>query len=293
MDSGGRTDTLSSKERFMRRPVGLIVCVLLFVIGASASHAGEPDPVIGVPLRGEEAVAFLTEAEIVGEPEEFDEAALTGPVRVNLTDGERTYRAIFKHEDTRYPEFEFSDGRVVKQARDSYRHEIAAYQLNRMLGLDIVPPCVQRKVGSKNGSLCFWVEGSMTEAERRERGLQSSNPSEYKAQLRTIELFQQLIADLDYSDLRNLVVDEKLRIHKVDSSMAFDPETDLITGLYSSKVSASLIQALEELDKKQMNETLNPWLHKDQLSSLWERRKRILKRTKQLIADYGEELTLY
>lgn len=277
----------------MNNLVRVTLCVLLSVIGAGAGELGEPSSVVGVPLRGEEAVAFLTDAEVVGAPESFDEAAITGPVRVNLSDGSRTFRAVFKHEETRYPEFRFSDGREVEQARDSYRHEIAAYQLNRMLGLDIVPPCVERKIDSKMGSLCFWVEGSMTEAERREQGLQPSDYAMYKGQLREIELFQQFIADLDYSDLRNLVVDENLRIHKVDSSMAFDPDPDLLTGLYSSRLSRRLIRALEALDKKEMNEMLKPWLHKDQLGDLWERRKRILKRAKQLIADYGEERTLY
>ena len=270
-----------------------VLCVLLLMAGAGAVEVGGSEVVVGVPLRGEEAVAFLTDAEIVGEPETFDEAALTGPLRITLTDGDRTFRAGFKHEDPRDPEFRFSAGREVEQARDSYRHEIAAYELDRMLGLDIVPPCVERKIGSRTGSLCFWVEGSMTEAERRERGLQPSNPATYKGQLREIELFEQFIADLDYSDLRNLIVDEKLRIHKVDSSMAFDPNPDLLTGLYSSKLSRRLIKALEALDKKEMNETLKPWLHKDQLGSLWERRKRILKRAQQLVGDYGEERALY
>ncbi len=277
----------------MDKMVRVVVCVLFAMAGSGAVEVGGSETVVGVPLRGEEAVAFLTDAGIVGEPESFDETALTGPLRVTLSDGDRTFRAVFKHEDTRYPEFRFSDGREVEQARDSYRHEIAAYELNRMLGLDIVPPCVERKIGSRTGSLCFWVEGSMTEAERRERGLQPSNPATYKGQLREIELFEQLIADLDYSDLRNLIVDEQLRIHKVDSSMAFDSNPDLLTGLYSSKLSRRLIEALEALDKKEMNETLKPWLHKDQLGSLWERRKRILKRAQQLVGDYGEERALY
>jgi len=277
----------------MKNLIGVTLCILLSVTGAGAQEVGGPDAVVGVPLRGEEAVAFLRDAEVVGEPESFDEAAITGPVRVTLNDGSGTYRAVFKHEETRYPEFRFSDGREVEHARDSWRHEIAAYQLDQMLGLDIVPPCVERKIGSRTGSLCFWVEGSMTEAERRERGLRSSDHVAYKGQLREIELFQQLIADLDYSDLRNLVVDEDLQIHKVDSSMAFDPDPDLLTGLYSSRMSRRLIRALEALDKKEMNETLKPWLHKDQIGSLWERKKRILKRAQQLIADYGEERTLY
>jgi hypothetical protein len=269
------------------------MCVLLVATGVGAGELGESGAVAGVPLSGDEALAFLTNAAVVGEPERFDEAAITGPLRVTLTDGSRTYRAVFKHEDTKYPEFRFSDGRVVEDARDSYRHEIAAYELARLLGLDFVPPCVERIIDSKKGALCFWVEGSMTEAERRERGLLSSDPVEYRGQLREIELFQQLIADLDYSDLRNLVVDDDLRIYKVDSSMAFDSDRELLTGLYSSRLSRRLIEALETLDKNKINETLKPWLHKDQLGGLWQRRNRILKRAKQLIADYGEERTLY
>jgi hypothetical protein len=277
----------------MNHLVKVTLCILLAAAGAGAEDPAEPDHVIGVPLRGEEAVAFLANAEVVGEPEAFDEAALTGPVRVTLSDGERTFRGIFKHENTRYPEFRFSDGRVVEDARDSYRHEIAAYELDRLLGLDIVPPCVERKIGSRTGSLCFWVEGSMTEAERRMQGLRSSDPEKYKGQLREIELFQQLIADLDYSDLRNLIVDDKLHIHKVDSSMAFDSDRELLTKLFSSQLSRRLIDALEALDKATLNEALEPWLAKDQRNALWERRNRILKHAAKLVDEYGEDEILY
>ena len=266
---------------------------LFLVTGAAADELVESASVVGVPLTGEEAVSFLTRAEIVGEPESFDEAAITGPLRVTLSDGSRTLRAVFKHEDTKYPEFHFSDGRGVEKARDSYRHEIAAYELDRLLGLDLVPPCVERKIDSKTGSLCFWVEGSITEAERLQRGLRSSDPEQYKGQLREIELFQQLIADLDYSDLRNLIVDEDLRIHKVDSSMAFDPDPELLTKLYSSRLSRRLIRALEAIDKKEMNETLKPRLYKDQRAGLWERRNRILERAERLVDKYGEDEILY
>jgi hypothetical protein len=269
------------------------LCVLLSVTGAGAAELGESNSVVGVALRGEEAMDFLSHAEIVGEPEVFDEVAITGPVRVTLTDGSRTLRAVFKHEDTVYPEFRFSDGREVRRAKDSYRHEIAAYELDRMLDLALVPPCVERKIESRTGSLCLWVEGSMTEAERRERGLQPPDPVRFKGQLREVELFQQLIADLDYSDFRNLIIDEDSRVHKVDSSMAFDADPDLLTGLYSSRLSRRLVRALEALDKKEMYEKLKPWLHKDQRSGLWVRRNRILKRAERLIADYGEEKTLY
>ena len=63
------------------------LCGVLAAFVAGAGEVAETSPAVGVPLRGAEAVEFLTRAEIVGEPEAFDEAAITGPVRVTLTDG--------------------------------------------------------------------------------------------------------------------------------------------------------------------------------------------------------------
>ena len=93
----------------------LISAVLLFsTVGVAADQA-----VGGLPLNGEEAVAFLRSAEVVGEPESFDTKAITAPVRVTLTDGKRTLRAIFKDEDTYHAGFKFGDGTEVQRVRDS------------------------------------------------------------------------------------------------------------------------------------------------------------------------------
>jgi len=199
---------------------GLVVCaVLLTVCGTAAQETGNPptaSDVVGLPLTGDEAVAYLSSAEVTGQPEDFDPLAITGPVRVTLTDGSRTLRAVFKDEDTLYPEFRFGDGRVVERAKDSYKHEIAAFELDRLLGLDIVPPCVERRLFKRKGSLCLWIEGAMTEDVRREKGLEPPDPEGFKDDLREIRLFQQLIADLDYSNIRNLVVDANFKVYKVE-----------------------------------------------------------------------------
>ena len=42
---------------------------------------------------------------------------------------------------------------------EAYKSEIAAYQLDRLLGLDMVPPTVERRVGSDLASVQLWVEG--------------------------------------------------------------------------------------------------------------------------------------
>ena len=43
----------------MNTRTNLMICVMLSVTAVGANEAGVPESVVGVPLRGEEAVAFL------------------------------------------------------------------------------------------------------------------------------------------------------------------------------------------------------------------------------------------
>jgi hypothetical protein len=42
---------------------------------------------------------------------------------------------------------------------ESHKSEIAAYELDRLLGLDMVPPTVERRVEGELGAVTLWVEG--------------------------------------------------------------------------------------------------------------------------------------
>ncbi len=44
---------------------------------------------------------------------------------------------------------------------DSYAHERAAYVLAERLGFDFVPPVVDRRVDSTEGTVQIWVEGTL------------------------------------------------------------------------------------------------------------------------------------
>ncbi len=41
--------------------------------------------------------------------------------------------------------------------RDSYKYNIAAYRLGRLLGLDMIPPSVERKVGGTYTAVIWWI----------------------------------------------------------------------------------------------------------------------------------------
>ena len=269
------------------RVLSLVVLAMM-----SADPPGEP-PVVGLPLTGDSAVRFLRVAEVVGEPEDFDPLAITEPVRVTVTDGELTLRAIFKDEDTLHRRFGFADGREADRVRDSYRHEIAAYELDQMLGLGIVPPCVERTLFSRPGALCLWVEGAITEAERKERELAPPDRSRWTDRMILVRVFQQLIWDQDHANIRNILVDGEFRIYKVDSSMAFHADSHLRSVDRLTRFSRSFLEALDAIDLAALDERLGPWLTKGELKALWKRRLRLLELARKRVAEHGEAAILY
>jgi len=268
--------------------------VLFLNGGVAADDLAAEKPIVGLALTGPDAVAFLQTAEVVSKPEDFDDLAITSPRRMELSDGDRTLRVIFKDENTLHRGvFRYGDGREVPFVKDSYLHEIAAYELAEMLGFEMVPACVERKLFSRKGSLCLWVEEAITEAERKTRGIEPPDNDPFVQQLYDLRLFQQLIGDQDFSNIRNILVDRDFRVYKIDSSMAFHPENALIDQLNSPVFSRRLLTAIESLDREQLEKRLKPSLIKAEVRSLWDRRKRILERAQDLIAKHGEDKILY
>jgi hypothetical protein len=247
----------------------------LLLLGLTAAPAVWSH-VIGLPLEGQPAVEFLHSARIEGKPERFDVQAITEPTRVILTDGRRTHRAIFKDVDAYHMVFRHADGKVFTKVRDSYKHEIAAYELDALLELGMVPPCVERTIQGRIGSLCLWVENAMTEAERTKKGLRPTDVGAWNDQMLKLRLFHQLLADLDYNNTRNTLVDADFRLYKVDSSLSFRIDPELRNEGALIRLPRELLSRLESLNRADLDERLGEWLDKEQLDALWARRERVL-----------------
>ena len=89
--------------------------------------------------------AEIQEMEDVGE-------GVTDPTRVTLKQSDTVFQAIYKP---------LRRGRH-KGYWESYQAEVAAYELDKMLGLDMVPPTVVRRIKGDLGSMQLWVEGCDT-----------------------------------------------------------------------------------------------------------------------------------
>ena len=267
--------------------VAAVLAILLQV--AEPSEA----PVCGLPLAGAAAEDFLKSAEIVA-VREFDTLGVTRPKRVELTDGQRTCYAVFKTIDKRAPMKKFVDGTTELQFSDRYRYEIAAYELDKLLGLGIVPPTVERRIARETGSLCLWVEGSITEWERlKVRDIHPPDMAAWNNQMYTIWLFQQLICDTDFKNINNLLVTPDWKIYKIDSSRAFRNRKRLRREESLERFSRPVLDSLRALSREQLKTHLRQCLSKEQIKALWVRRGLILELAERRVAELGEDAVLF
>jgi hypothetical protein len=266
-------------------PACLTLTLLLGLSGLAPAAPQSPEA--AAPLKDEEAEAFLKNAKIVAR--EPIGVGITHPDKLTLEDGGRTAHALWKTINEHKAGMQkLASGASEFDFRDSYKAEIAAYHLDRLLGLDLVPPTVERRIGGRVGSVQLWVEDAMTQLDRKQKGLEPPDQERWNQQMHNVRLFHQLTYNTDYQNIRNVLMDASFRIYLVDSSRAFHIQTDLMTPDDLVRFSRSTLQRLKALDEKTLQERLSPWVGNMQISSLLKRRDKILALVEQRVAEKGE-----
>jgi len=278
------------------QPIALLLALAAALAGCGSSQAlaqstAAPVP-SGLPLAGVEAERFLASATVV-DIEHYETKGITKPRRATLSDGERTLRAVFKDIEKTYNREQLSTGQWLLNLKDSYKHEIAAYKLDQLLALGLVPPCVERRIAGDDGALCLWVEGAMTEYERTKAKEIPPDVVAYNDQMHDIKLFLQLTWDTDYNNVANILIDPAWKLYKVDSSRAFRESETLRRAETLTRFRRRTLEALGSLTRERLDESLGPWLDQRQLNGLWQRRGAILERARELVASQGEAAVLY
>lgn len=244
------------------------------------------------PLRGDAAETFLRTADVV-ELRHFDTKGVTRPELAVLSDGVRTRRAVWKTFHEYAPVKEVARGRRIIRFRDSWRHEVAAYELDRMLGLDLVPPTVERTIERDTGALQLWVDGSITAWDRLQEGVEPPDARRWNDQMHTLRMFVQLIWDLDYNNLRNQLIDPDWHLWKIDSSRGFREEPELRKPESLQRFSRPVLEALRSLDPDEVRTRLGLYLEEGQIDGLLARAEAIVELADRRVAERGEAAVLY
>jgi hypothetical protein len=217
---------------------------------------------------------WMAEAEIVG-IEDLD-TGITDPQRVTLRKDGIELRAVFKQVSV-----SFDDARRAgtKFDADRYQYELAAYRLDRLLGLDMVPVTIERTIGKRHGILQFWIDGSMNLRQMLEQKLAPSGWCPANPQYNLMNVFDLLIHNTDRTQ-ENALFTRDWMLVLIDHTRAFDTDSKEPTLLYRNPVELppTLAKRLAALDRPALDAALGRYLHKKQIDALLKRRDALLRR---------------
>ena len=237
---------------------------------------------------------FLKTAEITDERQLGGGEAETAPWRLALEkDGIKRY-ALWKNPEG-----------LQKGYLEGWEWEIAAYRLDRYLGLNMVPPAVEREFQGKRGCCQLWVT---TEMDLRKKAREKIKTPTNKVfgwnnAVYLQRAFDNLIANED-RHMGNILITKDWRMILVDHTRSFRTSKKFTTELiYTEKHSAgpmtmkslprAFVKKLEGIDFDLIKRIVENYLTNEEIEAVLMRRDLILKEIDRLIKKNGEDKVLY
>ena len=240
---------------------------------------------------------FLLTAEII-RWEEIGEG-VTKPLKLYMKKGEVEWKACWKNP------------RGMQQGfLEGWQYEIAAYRLDKLIGLNMVPPAVEREFEGKKGALVYWVtsEHSLLEIENEkiempEWALPKINDMKY-----ITRAWDSLVANDDRTQ-QNILYTKDWRTILFDHSRSFRSGKEyterLMNGKNGLKVSAAgrpflfrrlprwFVEKVKGLDFKSIKEAVGPYLEDKEIEAILKRKVLLLAEIDEMIKESGEDKVLY
>ena len=250
----------------------------------------DPD---GKPLpfdSDEEIMQFLRTAEV--KRMKTTPQGITRPSKALLEKDGIRMNAMFRTVNEEKDMARMAGGRVELAFRDSYLFECAAYALAQLLGLDNVPPVVERRIKGQSGSLQIWVEQAMTETDRLKKKIPPPEPLRWNRQVQVMHIFDQLVFNTDRNQ-GNILIDQNWKLWMIDHTRAFRRRDDLENQAMIWQCERKLFERLQALDPVEARRRLSPFLRGVEIDTLLKRRDRIVNLLRQRIAERGEDKVLF
>jgi hypothetical protein len=167
---------------------------------------------------------------------------------------------------------------------ESYKAEIAAYQLDRLLDLGMIPPAVERTVEGRIGAAILWIEG--TTGWNKDAPPRGPEPG-WSKQISRMKLFDQLIANIDRNQ-GNLLYDADWHLFLIDHSRAFTTRTSLGGIAAIGLVDRALWTKIDALTESDLERALGAWLSNDERRAILTRRDRMREAIAKMVKSKGE-----
>jgi len=203
------------------------------------------------------------------------------PLKVTLRKQSRTIDAVWKP-IKRGPR---------EETWESYQAEVAAYELDKMIGLYMVPPTVEREIRGLKGSLQLWVEGCRSFQDARDEAPGGVAWDQTMSRMKT---FDNLISNWARSD-RDFMVDPEWNVVLIDHSQAFlstnklNADSDQVPDIFDRR----LMDRLRSLQSDFLAMRFGRLLLDPQVRAILGRRDALLTLMEKLVAEKGESAVLF
>jgi len=238
---------------------------------------------------------FLQEAKIISYSKDFSEReAVTEPWTLTLEKDGVSRRALWKNPEGRFKGF-----------LDNWRCEIAAYRLDKLLGLNMVPPTVEKIFQGNRGSCQLMIENVINLRQKEEQKIQT--PSHRVFPLNRATYLQRAWDNLTANPDRimgDILYTQDWRMLLCDHSRAF-----LSSRIYTKKlifdekykggpklmkqIPKAFVEKLTTLNFKLIQEAVGDYLTDKEIEAVLIRRDLILDWLDKRIKKLGADKVLY
>jgi len=276
-------------------PVGLVVISgLLILAGVCPARAQFTPQEIDQRAFWER---FLSEAEIT-RSEAIGEG-VTKPYALYLKSGETEHKAAWKNPSG-----------VQSGFLEGWQYEIAAYRLDKLIALDMIPPTVERGFKGKRGALSLWAPTvtSLLHVEEQKIEFPAEARPELDKRKYLTRAWDCLIANEDRTQ-QNILYTKDWRTILIDHSRAFRSTREFTERLMFGKngiktfangqpvlfrmVPRSFVEKIRALDAASLKAAVGPYLTDKEIGAVLKRRDLLLVEIEGMIKDAGEAKVLY
>lgn len=270
-----------------------LIATLALPLAAAGEEELAPCPFRGVPSeqelaahRGEKTPsdlaheAFLSGAEII-DIEDIGEG-ITKPRRLTMVQDGVSCRAIFKDIDEETTDISYTK-RFEMNFTDRYAYEVAAYRLDRWLGIGLVPVTVLREVEGKEGSAQAWIENAMKMEDAIDQNLPINDMERYFRRVLATHILDHLIYNIDRNSGNILVTIENEGYYLIDHSRSFRTNKKLLKQGedWAEAVPPELLERLRALDEENLTALLGDLIEVKRIKPIVKRRDLLLRDLKK------------
>ena len=181
--------------------------------------------------------------------------------------------------------------------RDFWGYNIAGYELAKVLGINMVTPYVERKVGGKSASLSWAVDSyMMDEVERMKKKVTPPDLDSWNKEMYVIRVFNQLIANTD-DNLTNFLITRDWHLWMIDFTRAFRTQKNLLNQKNLVQCDRKVLEKIRHLDEQAgvlQEKIVKPhYLTKMELEAVLARANKIAEFFDEEVKKKGEGAVLF